>query len=206
VDKLYKPYDIGQVGQLDIHILAGIFGGEQAASDLTPAWNGGIYWAGQRRSAATAEEQNSTNSLALFYLSVWRNQASAQAFAKLYAKRLGHKYSGLKPDLAAEQAGAASLAANETEQVFTTNEGPVVITTRGKLVFTSESFPLELGRKLTELVLDAQGTGDLKMARSGTGAEGLGGGALKPVSAKLVRLMADCGVMKAAVDGAVRVH
>ena len=28
VDKLYKPYDIGQVGQLDLHILAEIFGGD----------------------------------------------------------------------------------------------------------------------------------------------------------------------------------
>jgi len=206
VDKLYKPYDIGQVGQLDMHILAGIFGGEQAAQDLTPAWNGGIYWAGQRLSAKTATEQSSTNSLALFYLSVWRNEASAQAFAKLYAKQLGRKYSGLKPDMVAQQAGAANLPTNETEQVFTTNEGPVVITTRGKLVFTSESFPLELARNLTELILDAQATGDLKMARSVPGDGDPQGPALKPMSADLVRLMADCGVMKAAVDAGVRVR
>jgi len=197
VDKLYKPYDIGQVGQLDLHILAGIFGGEQAARDLTPAWNGGIYWAGQRLSAKTAKEQGSTNSLALFYLSAWRNEASAQAFAQMYAKQLGRKYSGLKPDLAAEKAGALNVPAGETEWVFTTAEGPVVITTRGKLVFTAESFPLELGRKLTELILDSQGTGDLKMAQEAPSE-------LRPVSADLVRLMAECGVMKAAVDGVVR--
>jgi hypothetical protein len=29
VDPLYKPYDIGQVGQLDVHILTELFGGEQ---------------------------------------------------------------------------------------------------------------------------------------------------------------------------------
>jgi len=73
------------------------------------------------------------------------------------------KYSGLKPDLAAQQAGAASLPEGESEQVFSTDEGPVVITTRGKLVFVAESFPLDLARKLTGLILDAQGTGDLKM-------------------------------------------
>ena len=39
-----------------------------AARDLTPAWDGGIYWAGQRLSAKTAAEQASTKSLALFYL------------------------------------------------------------------------------------------------------------------------------------------
>ena len=45
------------------------------------------------------------------------------------------------------------------EQVYSTDEGPVVITTRGKLVFVAESFPLPLARKLTSLILDAQGGG-----------------------------------------------
>ena len=206
VDKLYKPYDIGQVGQLDLHILAGIFGGENAANDLTPAWNGGIYWAGQRLAATTAE-QSSTKSLALFYLSVWKNEASAQAFAELYSHELGRKYSGLKPDLAAQQDGAKDLAAGEQEQVFSTSEGPVTITTRGKLVFVSESFPLDLARKLTGLILDAQETGDLKMAGWEPAADGDSGAAtqgLRPLSAGMVRFFSDCGVMKAAVDGAVR--
>ena len=43
VDKTYRPYDIGQVGELDLQILTQIFGGDQAARDLTPAWDGGIY-------------------------------------------------------------------------------------------------------------------------------------------------------------------
>jgi hypothetical protein len=214
LDKLYKPYDIGQVGQLDLHILAGIFGGESAARDLTPAWNGGVYWAGQRLSATTAAEQSSTNSLALFYLSNWRNAASAEAFTQIYVKELGRKYSGLREDVAAQKAAAASLPDGETEQVFTTSEGPVVITTRDKLVFVAESFPLDVARKLTELILDAQGTGDLKMAGSGSPAAQLfsrefaggaeGEQAVHPLSGDLVRLISNCGVMKAAVDGAVR--
>jgi hypothetical protein len=216
LDKLYKPYDIGQVGQLDLHILAGIFAGENAAGDLTPAWNGGIYWAGQRLSATTAAEQSSTNSLALFYLSNWKNAASAQAFAQMYTNQLGRKYSGLKPDLADQKAGAASLPDGETEQVFTTSEGPVVITTRDKLVFVAESFPLDVARKLTGLILDAQGTGELKMAsrmpasevpggQVPAGAAGLGSETREPLTADLVRLFSNCGVMKVAVDGAMRV-
>jgi len=206
LDKLYKPYDIGQVGQLDLHILAGIFGGEDAARDLTPAWNGGVYWAGQRLSATTAAEQNSTDSLALFYLSNWRNSASAQAFTQMYVKELGRKYSGLKPDMAAQKAGAASLPDGETEQVFTTSEGPVVITTRDKLVFVAESFPLDVARKLTELILDAQGTGDLRMAGGAPAPTALGraAGTSEPLTGDLVRLFSNCGVMKAAVDGAMR--
>ncbi len=50
------------------------------------------------------------------------------------------------------------------EQIYSTNEGPVVITTRGKLVFVSESFPLPLARRLTTLILDAQGGGAMRMA------------------------------------------
>ena len=30
VDKTYKAYDIGQVGELDLHILTELFGGENA--------------------------------------------------------------------------------------------------------------------------------------------------------------------------------
>jgi len=206
LDKQYKPYDIGQVGQLDLHILAGIFGGPEAARDLTPAWNGGLYWAGQRLNATPAE-QSTTGSLALFYLSAWKTEAAAQAFAQMYANQLGRKYSGLKPDLTAQKADAANLPIGETEQVFSTGEGPVVITTRGKLVFTAESFPLDTARKLTEIVLEAQGSGDLKMASVTPSRPELPASsrALQPgasLSGDLVRFMSECGVMKAAVEGA----
>jgi hypothetical protein len=235
VDKIYQPYDIGQIGQLDVHIMAQLFGGDKAARNLTPAWNGGMYWAGQLRSAMATGDQkaagdsmgdaNSTKSLAIFYYSAWRNVASAQAFARLYSDSLGRKYSGLKEDAAAEK--SASPVPGEMEQVFTTTEGPVVITIRGTRVFVAESFPLDMARKLTALILDAQGTGELKMARStrrdhapavqlasyskqvggrpnesGVRASfsGAGGSAL---SGRLARFMNNCGVLKAAVDGAI---
>src|ERR1017187_6342244 len=153
VDKLYKPYDIGQVGQLDLHILAEIFGGDAAARDLTPAWDGGLYWAGQRLSAKTPAEQTGTNSIALFYLSAWKNAASARAFAQLYADELGRKYSGLKAGLPAQSPDQRTTPAGVEEQVYSTNEGPVLITTRGKFVFVAESFDLDLARKLTALLL-----------------------------------------------------
>jgi len=225
VDKLYRPYDIGQVGQLDLHILAELFGGDGAASDLTPAWNGGLYWAGQLRSATTPAAQDSTASLALFYLSVWKNDASAQAFTKLYADSLGRKYSSVKPDDTA--ASSAPSEDGEQETVYSTNEGPVVITTRGKFVFVAESFPLPLARTLTTLILDAQGTGELRMAKNaGTNlrapslrlVSGARAGtrpgtavaaqsdfrAIQPLSADLVQFFQNCGVMKAAVDAAMR--
>jgi len=215
VDKLYKPYDIGQVGQLDVHILTELFGGEQAAGDLTPAWNGGLYWAGQRLSAKTAAEQADTNSIALFYLSAWKNAASARTFARIYADELGRKYSGVKLESADERNGPADRSSGftifpppvstEQEQVYSTSEGPVVITTRGKLVFVAESFPLELARKLTSLVLDAQGTGELRMAETvQPGIPTLESGPRQSLTGNLVRFFSNCGVMKVAVDAALK--
>ncbi len=203
VDSLYKAYDIGQVGQLDVHILTELFGGDEAARNLTPAWNGGIYWAGELRSARTADEQASLKSLALFYLAAWRNPTSAQNFAKLYADNLGRKYSGLKRDTAAQ--ATAPNDGRTMEQAYSTTEGPVLITTRGKLVFITESFPLELARRLTSLVLDAQGTGEMKMAMAGgKNVASTEAGKAEPLSGDVVRFMAHCGVMKAAVDAAVQ--
>jgi hypothetical protein len=202
LDKTYKAYDIGQVGELDLHILTQLFGGEGAARDLTPSWDGGIYWAGQRLSAKTPAEQASTRSISLFYLSAWKNVRSAQAFADLYANALGRKYSGLKKDEA--HAAPTDAPAGTVEQVYTTNEGPVVITTRGRLVFVAESFDLDQARKLANLVLDAQGTGDLKTARrarpSAPG-DTVGGSTL---SAGMVHFFAESGVMKVAVDAGLR--
>ena len=210
VDKLYRPYDIGQVGQLDVQIMSQLFGGKDSSRDLTSAWDGGIYWAGQSRSATTAEEQDNTKSLAIFYLSVWRNPASAQAFTHLYARNLARKYSSVKPDTSAQ--ASASNEAGSVEQDFSTDEGPVVITTRGKLVFIAESFPLPVGRQLTSLILDAQGSGEMRTAEAAPPAwpflppfsTQMPAGQPEPLSASFVQFFAHCGVTKAAIDAEMK--
>jgi hypothetical protein len=213
VDKVYKPYDIGQVGQLDLHILAQLFGGESAARDLTSAWDGGIYWAGQRLSAKTPAEQASTRSISLFYLSAWKTNESATAFAQLYAGSLGRKYSGLKRDVAAQTTMPADAPSGTVEQVYSTDEGPVTITTRGKLVMVAESFDLGMARKLTQMILDAQGTGDLKQARLPqphlkqpvlTPPVMTPSAGMPTLSGGLVRLFAQSGVMKSAVQAGLK--
>jgi hypothetical protein len=205
VDKLYRPYDIGQVGQLDIQILTGLFGGEEAARDLTPAWDGGIYWAGQLRSASTPAQQNTTASIAFLYLSAWTNAASAKAFAHLYADELGRKYSALKPNTVAQLAAPANDGS--VEQVYDTDEGPVTITTRGKQVFVTESFPLDMSRKLATLILDAQGSGAMQLASAARPSilplPGTLSSRPEPLSASFVRFFSNSGVMKAAVQAAV---
>ncbi|HXS77901.1 MAG TPA: hypothetical protein VN753_17120 [Terracidiphilus sp.] len=205
LDSAYRPYDIGQVGELDVHILASLFGGDRAARDLTPAWDGGIYWAGQRLNATPAE-QSTTQSISFFYLSTWRNAKSADAFARLYAEELGRKYSGLKADAAAEK--DAELREGTTEKVWTTNEGPVLIRQKGKLVFIAESFDLQVARKLATLILESQGNGPLQNAS--VSIPGVGSpltrsdSAPATLSGPLVRFMSNCGVAKGVIDALLK--
>ena len=198
-DPAYKPYDIGQVGQLDVHILSELLGSDNAARALTPAWNGGLYWAGQLRSATTPAAQADTASIGLFYLSIWKNADSAQVFARIYSNRLGRKYTHVSE----LSSGTASAGDGSVEHLFATNEGPVLITIRGKMVFIAESFPLPLARQLTALILDAQGGGPMHMAQTHPAnitpsLESVPrGGAL---TSDLVHFFAEAGVMKSVVD------
>ncbi len=41
LDAEYTPYDVGVMGELDVRILTELFGGQEMAKALTPAWNGG---------------------------------------------------------------------------------------------------------------------------------------------------------------------
>ena len=198
-DPAYKPYDIGQVGQLDVHILSELLGSDNAARDLTPAWNGGLYWAGQLRSATTPAAQADTASIGLFYLSIWKNADSAQVFARIYSNRLGRKYTHVSE----LSSGTSAAGDGSVEHLFTTNAGPVLITIRGKMVFIAESFPLPLARQLTALILDAQGGGPMHMAQTHPAnitpsLESVPrGGAL---TSDLVHFFAEAGVMKSVVD------
>ncbi|MDR3797740.1 MAG: hypothetical protein P4K93_06285 [Terracidiphilus sp.] len=198
-DPTYKPYDIGQVGQLDVHILSELLGSDNAARDLTPAWNGGLYWAGQLRSATTPAAQADTASIGLFYLSIWKNADSAQVFARIYSNTLGRKYS----HVGELSSGTSAASDGSVEHLFTTNEGPVLITTRGKMVFIAESFPLPLARQLTALIFDAQGGGPMHMANAPLD---LHTPPLSPdaprgaLTSDLVHFFAEAGVMKSVVD------
>ena len=101
---------------------------------------------------------------------------------------------GLHKDEAAAHTAPTDAPEGTVEQVYATNEGPVVITTRGRLVFVAESFDLDQARKLTTLILDTQGTGDLKMARA-VNPRGITSPAAGPtLSAGLVEARARLGI------------
>jgi hypothetical protein len=184
LDRDYEPYDVGVMGELDVRILTELFGGPDAAAIFTPQWKGGLYYAAQSRKAVTPEQQAATSSVALLYLSAWRNESTAREFAKLYARELNKKYSGIVRDREDESA--------ETEQIFKGNEGPILIVRQGSEVFVSESFDLDTARKLQFIFFGAQQTGEMQQAAEAVPAPG-------ELSVNLARFISSCGLMKASM-------
>ena len=158
LDKDYTPYDVGVMGELDVRMLTELFAGQEQAAAIAPAWNGGIYYAAQRRSAKTADEKASTASLALIYYSRWKNEDSARSFARVYAGQLPRKYKSLTRRETDEK--------NEDEQIYSTPEGDVLVQIIGDGVFVSEGFDLALARQLSDAVATTQATGPVQQARA----------------------------------------
>src|SRR3984957_10548210 len=156
LDAEYTPYDIGVMGELDVRILIELFGGREMADALAPAWNGGVYYAAQRKSAVTPAEKESTASLGLMYYSRWKNRDSARSFMRIYAAQLPRKYSHV--------AERTKDEADEKEQVYSTGEGDVLISLSGTGVFIGEGFDLALARKLRDTIVSVQAEGPMKQA------------------------------------------
>ena len=156
LDAEYTPYDIGVMGELDVRILAELFGGREIAVALAPEWDGGVYYAAQRKSAVTEAEKESTASIALLYYSKWKNADSARSFLRIYADQVPRKYSNVVERKKDET--------DETELVYSTNEGDVLISRSGDAVFIGEGFNLALARKLRDTITSVQPQGPMQQA------------------------------------------
>jgi hypothetical protein len=187
IDAEYTPYDVGVMGEFDVKVLTELFGGEAIAEALAPNWAGGIYYAAQRKSAVTVEEKESTASVGLLYESKWKNKDSARTFVRVYSGQLPRKYTTLVRR-------GADEATDVEEQVYTTNEGDVLISMDGTGVFVSEGFPLALARKLRDAIGAVQSDAPLQVA-------GLGKvGRFDPGMA-MVREFSSAGMMRVGLGG-----
>ena len=155
LDKQWTPYDIGVMGELDVRMTAELFGGQTIAGPLAEAWDGGIYYAAQKKSA-TAVEKTATGSLGLLYLSRWKNTDSARTFLRVYAAQLARKYDHLDR--------VKEAVPDDDHQTFSTPEGDVVLSLKDKTVFISESFPRDLAAQLEQKMREVQGSGPLQNA------------------------------------------
>ena len=156
LDKQWTGYDIGVMGELDVRMLAELFGGQQIAAPLATAWDGGIYYAAQRKDA-TAAQKATTASLGLLYLSRWKNADSARSFLRVYSAQLPRKYEHLQQ--------VTNTPDTDTDHLrFTSEEGDIVLSIDDRTVYISEGFPRELSKQLETRMREVQGSGPLQSA------------------------------------------
>jgi hypothetical protein len=127
----------------------------------------------------TAAEKESTASLGLIYYSRWKNRDSARSFLHTYAAQIPRKYSNVVERTKDEK--------GDTEQVFSTDEGDVLISLSGTGVFIAEGFDLALARKLREKIVSAQPEGPIQEAALPLNEPGL----------SMARVLASFGVINA---------
>ena len=144
LDRDWAPYDVGVMGALDVRMLCEALADVGAGADAAKAWDGGLYYAAQRRDA-TEKAKSDTGSIALVYLSRWKTDAAAAAFARVYRGSLPHRYPGL-----------ASLQKTPDRTVDQTGEGPVLVAQQGKYVFVSHTLPVPLAERVMQTMLAAQ--------------------------------------------------
>jgi len=187
----FEPYDVGVMGELDVRMTAELFGGRPLAEALAPEWDGGIYYAAQRRTA-TPSEKDTTASLGLLYTSRWKNEDSARSFFEVFEQEMPREYNGLTRRKSDEK--------DENERVYTTREGDVLLTLEDKTVWVSEGFDLTLARKLRDAVdaANVSGHGPVMTAKAGIREQGLGvrAGDSELVGG-LVQAIGEFGMMKA---------
>ncbi|RRA47479.1 hypothetical protein D1Y84_03375 [Acidipila sp. EB88] len=147
LDQDWAPYDVGVMGALDVRILAEQLGDKGAGADAALAWDGGVYYAAQSRSATTAAARDSTASIAMVYLSRWKTAAAAAAFARVYRDSLPKRYPGLRQEPHAAEGPAA---------VYATVEGPVIVDQRDRYVFVSHTLPVNAAEAVEARMLAAQ--------------------------------------------------
>ena len=157
IDRQWTPYDVGVMGELDVRMLAELFGGAQIAVPLATAWDGGIYYAAQKRDA-TAAQKASTASLGLLYLSRWKNADSARSFLRVYSTQLPRKYEHLQQVTNTPDVDSDHLR-------YTSEEGDILLTLDDRTVFISEGFPRELAMQLDTKMREVQGNGVLRNAQ-----------------------------------------
>ena len=141
LDPDWAPYDVGVMGALDVRMLGEALGDKGAGADAAMAWDGGLYYAAQARSATTDAAKNDTASIALVYLSRWKTPAAAAAFASVYKTSLRKRYQHLQ---------------TASDGVYSSEEGPILVQQRDRYLFISHSLPVPLAGQVMARMIAAQ--------------------------------------------------
>ncbi len=156
LDKDWAPYDVGVMGALDVRMLGEALGDKGAGADAALAWDGGLYYAAQARSATTDAAKNDTASIALVYLSRWKTPAAASAFAGVYQASLRKRYQHLQLQ-----------TQTSTSSVYSSEEGPVLLEQKDRYLFICHSLAVPLARQVMARMLAAQTSAEATVSNAG---------------------------------------
>ena len=167
----YERFDVGTLGQFDVHVMLEQFADGKSAKRLAPAWRGGFYYAARKLpekevatspaprapAAGDAKEEGgeaqppvAPESLALVYLSRWDSPESAAKFATFYGDALLQRYRFAQ---GVDEATAKPAAPPPARRKWTTDAGAVFIEQRGEWVLALESFDEATAGRVADAIL-----------------------------------------------------
>ena len=131
--KDYQVVDVGGFGEFDTAMLVGQYASPVIAQKVYPNWRGGYYYAVRPKDKPSAP-------LGLLYVSRWSSAEKAAEFAAIYAQALTQRY---QKAIEVVVEGAKSTGTANSDHSWTTEEGSVLIHTRGDLVLVAEGLDHE---------------------------------------------------------------
>lgn len=142
----YAKYDVGSIGEFDLNVLFKQFGDERAAKQLSPEWDGGMYYAAiKQKKSGTGVGEASPANVALLYVSVWKSANTAREFAASYGQTVAKRYTGYVRKDCAGQSDCSTWNAPGVE--------PVIVQVLGDRVFVSESFDQKTADALRKVIV-----------------------------------------------------
>lgn len=147
----YERFDIGAIGQFDVDVLVHQYAGEAAAREISPHWRGGYYYAARPKKDTAAP-------LGILYLSRWSNAERATQFAALYVRSLPQRYKQVQEELTPGDVPLRlpALLSLNGKHIWTTEEGPVVVTVKNDMVLVTESLDGAISNALEKALLSPQ--------------------------------------------------
>ena len=147
IDAEYTPYDVGVMGEFDVRILDRAVWRARDGGCAGPGveWRRLLCGATQVGGDGGGEGVDGVDWADLL-LAVEESRIRRGRFCTLCANRFARKYSNV--------AERKKDEADEKEQVYSTNEGDVLISISGTGVFVGEGFDLALARKLRDRIVE----------------------------------------------------
>jgi hypothetical protein len=144
----YDRFDIGAIGEFDVHVIAEQYASEKDAQAISPTWRGGYYY-------SVRPKGQPSGPLGLVFVSRWVSPKAAAQFAAIYARGIQERYKNAGApagsDLPDDLKTLRSLGGSHT---WTTDDGPVVLEVKGNTVLVSESLDAGITDQFRHEVLE----------------------------------------------------